>query len=109
MRGRRAALGRLNRQTGARREPALGIVGADLKTDLSLEGMGGADDGDGEQHGVNLPRPATARPSTAGPARPPRRGLVTAPVGPIGTAGLSITASGGPGLIRDRRGRPVPS
>ena len=35
--------------------------GADVEADLALEGVGGSDDGDGEQHGVNLPRAAARR------------------------------------------------
>ena len=51
-------VGSLNRQPGAGSEPAPGIVGADLEAHLPLEGMGGTDDGDGEQHWANLSRTA---------------------------------------------------
>ena len=51
-------VGSLNRQPGAGSEPAPRIVGADLETHLPLEGMGGTDDGDGEQHWANLSRTA---------------------------------------------------
>ena len=44
------AAGGLHGQGGPGGEPSPGVVGADRKADLALEGVGGTDDGDGKQH-----------------------------------------------------------
>jgi len=46
----RACVGRLREDSGSGCETALGVIGTDLETHLALEGMGGTDDGKGEQH-----------------------------------------------------------
>ena len=46
----RACVGRLREDSGSGCETPVGVMGMDLEPHLALEGMGGTDDSNGEQH-----------------------------------------------------------